>query len=401
MVGLRLTELLFNGLVSFSPKNEEVSDLAEKWTVSPDNRVYTFSLRNNVKWHSKAGAGDRTVTADEVVGTLEEIRQPKTLTPLKAAYELVAEARKLDAQTVAITLKRPIVTALGRLSFKVVPTFALKTPDFLSRDDPFVQNPVGSGPFQLSQLTDEGDVVMEANPAYYKGRPHLDRVILKPFADKNVLTQALLFNSADMVVEVNSRDIAQIQGDKRFNLYPYNALSYAFFGHNFRNPHLAKKHVRQPITFPTNRHEILDSFYSGRGALISGPFAPGSWAYNLDVKAVPFNPTRAKELLAQAGYAKMGSDGYLQTDEAKPLQFTLKIPIEKENETVKRVALAFQNYLKQGGVKINLEFREWQARKQDASVDPDFATFALTRAFAASPAPCTHSHPEEPTAPGP
>src|SRR5712692_8324331 len=67
MVGLRLTELLFNGLVSFSPKNEVVPDLAAKWSVSPDNRVYTFSLRNNVKWHSKAGAGDRTVTADEVV----------------------------------------------------------------------------------------------------------------------------------------------------------------------------------------------------------------------------------------------------------------------------------------------------------------------------------------------
>lgn len=381
MVGLRLTELLFNGLVSFSPKNEVVPDLAEKWTVSPDNRVYTFSLRSDVKWHSKAGVGDRTVTADDVVGTLEVIRQPKTLTPLKAAYELVAEARKLDAQTLEITLKRPIVNALGRLSFKVVPTFALKNPDFLSRDDPFVQNPAGSGPFQLSQLTDEGDVVMEANPTYFKGRPHLDRVILKPFADKNVLTQALLFNSADMVVEVNSRDIAQIQGDKRFNLYPYNALSYAFFGHNYRNPHLAKKEVRQAITFATNRQEMLDSFYSGRGALISGPFAPGSWAYNLDVKPVPFNPARAKELLAQAGYAKMGSDGYLQTDEGKPLQFTLKIPIEKENETVKRVALAFQNYLKQVGIKINLEFREWQAWKQDVFVDHDFDMVIANWAF--------------------
>src|SRR6266568_1748768 len=343
MVGLRLTELLFNGLVSFSPKNEVVPDLAAKWSVSPDNRVYTFTLRSDVKWQAKAGVADRT------------------LTPLKAPYELVADVRKLDGQTLEITLKRPIVNALGRLAFKVVPTFALKAPDFLSRDDPFVQSPVGSGPFQLGQVTDEGDVVMEANPSYYKGRPHLDRVVLKPFADKNVLTQALLFNSADMVVEVNSRDIAQIQGDKRFNLYPYNALSYTFLGHNYRNPILAKKEVRQAINYATNRQEMLDSFYSGRGTLISGPFAPGSWAYNLDVKSVPFDPARAKELLAQAGYNKLGADGYLVADEGKPLQFTLKIPIEKENETVKRVALAFQNYLKQVGIKINLEFREWQA----------------------------------------
>ena len=381
MVGLRLTELLFNGLVSFSPKNEVVPDLAAKWSVSPDNRVYTFTLRSDVKWQAKSGIGDRTLTADDVVGTLDVIRHPRTLTPLKAPYELVADVRKLDPQTVEITLKRPIVNALGRLSFKVVPAFALKNPDFLSRDDPFVQSPVGTGPFQLGQVTDEGDVVMEANPLYFKGRPHLDRVVLKPFADKNVLTQALLFNSADMVVEVNSRDIAQIQGDKRFNLYPYNALSYTFFGHNYRNPHLAKKEVRQAITFATNRQEMLDSFYSGRGTLISGPFAPGSWAYNLDVKTVPFNQARAKELLAQAGYSKMGADGFLVADEGKPLQFTLKIPIEKENETIKRVALAFQNYMKQVGIKINLEFREWQAWKQDVFVDHDFDIVIASWAF--------------------
>jgi len=381
MVGLRLTELLFNGLVSFSPKNEVVPDLAEKWTVSPDNRVYTFTLRNDVKWHAKAGLADRTVAADDVVGTLSVIRHPRTLTPLKAPYELVAEARKLDPQTLEITLKRPIVNALGRLSFKVVPSFALKNPEFLSRDDPFAQNPVGTGPFQLAQVTDEGDVVMEANALYYKGRPHLDRVVLKPFADRNVLTQALLFNSADMVVEVNSRDIAQIQGDKRFNLYPYNALSYTFFGHNFRNPHLAKRDVRQAIAYATNRQEMLDSFYAGRGTLISGPFAPGSWAYNLDVKPVPFNLARAKELLGQAGYAKLGSDGYLAAEDGKPLQFGLKIPIEKENETIKRVALAFQNYMKQVGIKINLEFREWQAWKQDVFVDHDFDMVIANWAF--------------------
>jgi peptide/nickel transport system substrate-binding protein len=379
MVGLRLTELLFNGLVSFSPKNEVVPDLASKWTISPDNRVYTFTLRSDAKWQGKLG--DRAVSADDVVGTLDVIQNPRTLTPLKAAYELVADARKLDAQTVEITLKRPVVNALGRLSFKVIPTFALKRPDTISRDDPFVQDPVGTGPFQLARVTDEGDVVMDANHSYYEGRPHLDSITLKPFADRNVLTQSLLFNAINMVVEVNPRDIAQIEGDKRFNLYPYNALSYAFIAHNTKNPHLAKKEVRQAIGYATNRQEMLDSFYAGRGTLVSGPFAPGSWAYNLDVKPLPFNVARAKELLASAGYSKTGSDGYLLTDDGKPLQFTLKIPIEKENETVKRVALAFQNYLRQVGIKITLEFREWQAWKQDVFVDHDFDMVIAVWAF--------------------
>ncbi len=376
MVGLRLTELLFNGLVSFSPKNEVVPDLAEKWQISPDNRVYTFTLKSDVQWHG----GGRNLTADDVVGTLDLIRHPRTLTPLKAQYELVADARKIDSQTVEITLKRPIVNALGRLSFKVVPPFALKNPEFLSREDPFVQKPIGTGAFMLNRVTEEGDVVMDANPGYFKGRPHLDRMVLKPFADKNVLTQALLFNAADMVVELNTRDIAQVEGDKRFNLYPYNALSYTFFGHNCRNPHLRKKEVRQAISYAINRQEMLDSFYAGRGTLISGPFAPGSWAYNLEVKPIPYNIERAKELMAQAGY-RQGLDGYLIGDEGKPLQFTLKIPIEKENETVKRVVLAFQDYLKRIGIKINLEFREWQAWKQDVFVDHDFDIVIANWAF--------------------
>jgi peptide/nickel transport system substrate-binding protein len=222
---------------------------------------------------------------------------------------------------------------------------------------------------------------MKANPDYYKGRPHLDEIIMKPFADKNVLTQSLMFKAIDMVVEVNPRDLAQIEGDERFNLYPYNALSYTFFAHNQRNPHLAKKEVRQAIAHAINRQEMLDSFYAGRGSLISGPFAPGSWAYNLEVQPIPFDAERARQLLAQAGYRERGSDGYLKTPDGKPLTFELKIPIEKENETIKRVVLAFQNYLKQVGIKVDLQFREWQAWKQDVFVDHDFDMVIASWAF--------------------
>src|SRR6185503_10958526 len=101
----------------------------------------------------------------------------------------------------------------------------------------------------------------------------------------------------------------------------------AFIAHNAKNPHLSKKEVRQAISYATNRQEMLDSFYAGRGTLVSGPFAPGSWAYNLDVKPYAYNLARARELLSTAGYSKTGSDGYLVGEDGKPLQFTLKIPI--------------------------------------------------------------------------
>jgi peptide/nickel transport system substrate-binding protein len=173
-----------------------------------------------------------------------------------------------------------------------------------------------------------------------------------------------------MIVLVNPRDIPEIQGDKRFNLQPYNALSYSFFGYNVRSPLLADKRVRKAFTHAVNRQEMLDSFFNGQGTIISGPFAPGSWAYNLDVQPLTFDPAKARALLQEAGFSQ-GSDGFMQKD-GKRLALTLKVPIEKESEAVKRVVLAFRNYLKNVGADIKVEFKEWQAWKEDVFFEHEF-----------------------------
>jgi peptide/nickel transport system substrate-binding protein len=206
-------------------------------------------------------------------------------------------------------------------------------------------------------------VILVANEDYFQGRPHINKLVAKPFADQNIMSQALMFNAIDMIVLVNPRDIPQVQGDKRFVLQPYNALSYSFFGYNMRNPLLADKRVRKAITHAVNRQEMLDSFFQGQGTIISGPYAPGSWAYNLDVEPIPYDPEKAIELLSEAGFTR-GADGIMEKD-GKKLSLTLKVPIEKESEAVKRVVLAFKNYLGKIGVDIQAEFKEWLAWKED------------------------------------
>src|SRR5258708_8810299 len=110
------------------------------------------------------------------------------------------------------------------------------------------------------------------------------------------MAQALMFNAIDMIVLVNPRNLPEVQGDKRFVLQPYNALSYSFFGYNVRNPLLADRRVREAIAVAVNRQEMLNSFFNGQGTVISGPFAPGSWAYNLDFNPLPFHPERSPPL---------------------------------------------------------------------------------------------------------
>lgn len=370
MISLRVSELIFNGLVGINEKQEIVPELAERWEASADSRTYTFYLRKDVKWHAKEGEEPKPFTADDVIFTYNVMMHPQTITPLKARYEFIASATKLDDYTVQFSLKRPILNALAKFSFKLIPKHGPENSEFLSREDAFVRKPIGTGPYILRNITADGEVVLVANNNYFKGRPHIDKFIAKPFADQNIMGQALMFNAIDMIVLVNPRDLPQLQGDKRLVLQPYNALSYSFFGYNLRNPLLADSRVRKAITCAVDRQEMLGSFFNGQGTIISGPFAPGSWAYNLDVQPAPYNPQKAIQLLNEAGFV-LGSDGIMQKGGEK-LSFTLKVPIEKESEAVKRVVLAFKNYLGKIGIEIAPEFREWLAWKQDVFLKHDF-----------------------------
>ena len=370
MIALRVTELIFNGLVGIDEKQEIVPELAERWDISEDGRSYTFYLRKDVLWHPKEGEDPVPFTADDVVFTYNIMMHPETITPLKVRYEFIESVNRADDYTVTFKLKRPILNALAKFSFKIIPKHGPQNPEYLTREDPFVQHPIGTGPYMLKNITADREVILIANQQYFKGRPHIDKFVTRPFADQNIMGQALMFNAIDMIVLVNHRDIPQIQGDKRFVLQPYNALSYSFFGFNTRNPLLTDKRVRKAVTYAINRKEMLDSFFQGQGTIISGPFAPGSWAYNLDVEPLPYDPDKALALLGEAGFTR-GEDGIMAKD-GRRLDLVLKVPIAKESEAVKRVVLAFKNYLSKVGVSVQPEFQEWMAWKEDVFLKHDF-----------------------------
>src|SRR5882672_2393935 len=105
MISLRISELVFNGLVGIDEKQTIVPELAERWEASKDGRTYTFSLRHDVRWHPRDGEAPKPFTADDVLFTRNIKMQPKTITPLKVRYEFIEKVEKLDEYTVRFTLK--------------------------------------------------------------------------------------------------------------------------------------------------------------------------------------------------------------------------------------------------------------------------------------------------------
>jgi peptide/nickel transport system substrate-binding protein len=374
-ISIRLIELIYGSLVYYSFDGEIKGDLAQQWQISNDLKSVTFFLRDDVRWHPLPGeTKGKPFTADDVVKTFNIMMHPKTVTSLQARYNFIESVNKLDDHTLVFKMKKPMLGVLGRFSFKIIPSSMVENYDYLSGDEEIdlYKHPIGTGPYRfVSQKGPASEIVLHANEEYHLGIPAIGKVIMRPFADQNIITQTLLFGGIDLEVRVPHRDIGEIQGDSRFELNPYSTLSYSFFGYNFRNPVLAIREVRRAISYAINRQEMLDSFFEGKGQLVSGPFAPGSWAYNLDIEPVPYSPDRANALLDKAGFRERTKDGVRKRG-SYSLTFDMVVPISKENETTKRVILSFQNYLKDVGIDIDIRWLEWKSWTEAVFVHNEF-----------------------------
>ncbi|MDX1812128.1 MAG: ABC transporter substrate-binding protein [Gammaproteobacteria bacterium] len=376
MSSLRLSELLFNGLVGINESQEIVPELAESWSIAQDKKTYTFKLRQNVFWH---GAAREKFTAKDVVFTINLIKHPKTQSARKSLFDKFVDVKALDDYTVQFTLEKPSLNALSLFSFKILPEHALKRHKYLSKLNRFVNRPIGTGPYQFKSSNSNREITLVANDNYFLGKPKIAKIIMKPYSDKNIMNQALTFNSLDMVVEVDPQHITELQADSRFSLIGYNTLSYSFFAYNNNNPDLANRDVRRALSQAINREEMLRAFYNNNGTIISGPFAPGSWAYNLDVIPLGYNPLKAIATLKQAGYIQT-RNGFVDR-KGRPLSFKMLVPISKNNETNKRVILAYKNFLNKIGVQVQVNFVEKESWKKRVFANHDFDITYGTWAF--------------------
>lgn len=375
---LRLTQLMFNGLVSINERQEVEPDLATSWIIGNDKKVFTFQLRRDVTWHPYNNI-TTPFTAKDVVNTVNLLQHSKTISPLKEIFSNISKSEVIDDFQVKFTLKNPAINPIAMFNFKILPYHALKNIPYLNKSSDFANNPIGTGPYIFKKFNSNRQVTLVANKKYYKGAPNIEQIILKPFSDNNIMNQALSFNNLDMIVSVNPRHLSELQADARFSLISYNTLSYSFFGYNQNNKILSSQLVRKAISHGINREEMLRAFFNNQGTIISGPFAPGSWAYNLDVMPDEYNPLKSIALLQKAGYTRT-SNGFLDSA-GKLLSFRLRVPIEKNNESTKRVILAYKNFMKKIGIKINVDFIERERWKlaifKDHKFDITFANWSF------------------------
>jgi len=344
---------IYNGLVKYDKNLVLVGDLAESFQVAADGLTIIFKLRRNVTWHDGA-----PFTARDVLYTYRVIIDPKTPTAYSEEFKQIASVTAPDPHTVVVRYIKPYAPALASWGTAILPAHLLEGEDITKT--PLARKPVGTGPFRFKEWVPGQKIVLEANPDYFEGRPYLDRYVYRLIPDSSTMFMELKAGGIDMMGLTPVQYARQTDNERfrrQFNKYRYPSNSYLYLGYNLRHPLFRDQRVRRAMTAAINKDELIQGVLFGMGQKANGPIIPGHWAYNPDLKEIPFDPDYARRLFSEAGW-QPGSDGILHKD-GKPLRFT--ILTNQGNQQRLITAQIIQQRLRQVGVDVRIRIVEWAA----------------------------------------
>jgi peptide/nickel transport system substrate-binding protein len=342
---------IFNGLVRYNKDLQLEGDLAEKWLVSVDGKTITFYLRKNVKWQDGV-----EFTSRDVKFTYDKYMDPSVKTAYKSKFDLVEKIETPDKYTFIVHYKKPYAPALESWGVSIIPSHILEGQDI--NKTIFNRSPVGTGAYCFKKWKTGQKIELFSNKNYYEGTPYITGYVSLFIPDQSVQFMNLQSGNVDMMELTTDQYIKKTSSKDftdNFNKYQYPAFRFIYIGYNETNPLFTDKRVRQALSYALNRDEIISGVCQGLARKLTGPFIPGSWAYNNEVVGYEYNPDKALKILNDAGWKK-GSDSILVKD-GKRFSFTLYTNHgNKEREEI--AAIAQQQWGKLG-IEVKIRVIEW------------------------------------------
>jgi len=375
---------IYNRLLEFRAGSTEVMPgLAEKWDVSADGQTFTFHLRHGVKWQSnKTFKPTRDFDADDVIFSFE--RQWKDSNPYHKVSggnysyfgdmsfdKLLVSIDKLDPYTVRFVLNAPQAPFLADLAMDFATIQSKEYADALlkaGKPELIDQEPIGTGPFELVAYSKDSTIRYRAFAQYWGPKPKLDSLVFAISTDPAVRLAKLRANECQVAVYPNPADLPSIRADKNLELLSQPGLNIGYLAFNNTKAPFTNKLVRQAINMAIDRKAILTAIYQGAGEQAKNLIPPTMWSYNKSVQDWPYDPAKAKALLAQAGFP----NGFETTLWAMPVQ-------RPYNPDARRMAEMMQSDLAKVGITAKIVSYEWgEYRKRVQNAEHDMALLGWT-----------------------
>jgi peptide/nickel transport system substrate-binding protein len=316
--------------------------------------VIAFKLRKDVRWHD-----GKPFTSADVKFTYDRIMDEHTNTVRRPNFELVKSVETPDPFTVRVTYKEPFSPCLESWASGIIPKHLLEKEDINTAA--FNRKPIGTGPFKFLEWKTDERITVLANENYFRGRPALDRISMRIIPEPELRSQEFMIEGVDFD-DVEPHTFARFERDKRFRVYVRPANSYNYIGWNQKEEIFRDKRVRRALCYAINREEMVKYLMYGLGVVANGVYPPHMWYYNPNVKPLEYDPKRARQLLAEAGWRDENGDGILEKN-GKPFKFDLMT--NNGNPIRSDIAVLVQRQLKQVGIQVNIYLYEWSVFIRD------------------------------------
>ncbi len=358
-LAFQVMKSLYDTLVEPDDRGVLVSDLAASWTMAPDGKEWTFKLRPGVRFHN-----GKPLDAQDVVATFTRILDPALGSPKRNDFAAIDRMEAVDATTVRFVLKQPFapfLAALGQGWGAILPK------DAIASGTDFGKIPVGTGPFKIEEWSRDSFLRLGRFDAYFmRGRPALEGVTFRFVPEGPVKTAGLLTGEFDVVDGVDPLDVPRLERDPRVSIRPrQNATVNVVAINNTRKP-FNDVRVRRALWYAIDRRAVLKTAY-GAGSTPVAVFMDARSPYYLDLgDPYPYNPAKAKELLAEAG---LGSG------------FTADLALPQPYATHIKAGELVQAMLAQVGIQARIrvvEFGFWLSRIFTGAHDYDLTIIGHT-----------------------
>lgn len=353
---------IFEGLVQFKNGALEVEPaLATEWQTSEDGRTWTFTLREGVTFHDGT-----PFTADDVVFSIMRMidedhpyhlpgRMPYADYALNGVIESV---EKIDEDTVAVHLYEPFAPLLKTLAMFCC--FISSQEAIETHGEDYGANPVGTGPYRFVSWQRDVEIALQRFDGYWGEPAGVTNMVYKTIRDPDVRMFGLIRGEIDMMDGLTPQIANELKNRPEVKLYrePGTNISIAYI--NVKEEPFTDKRIRQAVNYAVDKEAICDYLYEGYAVPMRGIYPEGVLGHDPDAEGYPYNPEKAKQLMAEAGYA----DGF----ECELLTYSVPRPY---NPLGTRLAEAIQSDLGEVGIDVTVTQLEWGTHLK-RTLDHDF-----------------------------
>ena len=334
---------VFEGLMKPTPEGDLIPAVAEKYEVSDDQLVYTFTIRDGIKFHN-----GQPVTAGDVVNSITRCIEPSeagvlAVEPLSAVEKVTG----MDERTVQIRLKEPNTEFLAYLTLAILPA------EYDGQDTA----PVGTGPFKFVSRAAQDNIVLERFDDYWGEKAYLDKVTYKIIENADSILMSLQSGAVDLFAHLTSTQVAQLGDDFNIEEGTMNLVQAMYLNHAEKP--FDDVRVRQALCCAIDRQQILDLAFDGYGSLIGSSMYPAFGKYFDDslTNYYTHDVEKAKALLADAGY---------------PDGFSMTITVPSNYQPHIDTAQVIVEQLKQVGIRAEILPVTWESWLNDTYVGRQF-----------------------------